>query len=172
MSEYLHYNTSLEVCPHQFYRVHAAIYGWLGNGCIPEARSQRTPYQKLHYVLVDYPTDCICQSLGAHIAKEELIDKLVLMRATGIGFDEVQLSLADDSDCLTLPDFVMPRFRWLRIYGQVGIDDFGLAEELNNRLVVSHRVLKAMLECGFKDGGCSAYAAICPEQPAQIIWTT
>jgi hypothetical protein len=172
MHEQFHYNTSLEVLSHQFYRIHPAVYGWLGEGCVPEANNQVISYQKLHYVFVAYPIDCICRSLGAYIAKENLIDKLLLMRATGIGFDQVQLSLSDDSECLSLTDFVMPRFRWLRIYGQAGRDDFGLAAESHNSLVVSHRVRRAMLESGLEDSGCIPYSSMYHGQVAQTIFAT
>jgi len=142
-----------------FYRTNPAVYGLLTDRCVLSDDSLASSFRSVHYEFIEYPDDCICGSHGVYIAKEELIAELLAMRASGVAFDRVEVTLAEDlcknSDCATS---VPPKYRWLRIYGRAGVDDLSIVDdELHGALVVSSRILSAMLECGLNNSRYSPY---------------
>jgi hypothetical protein len=47
------------------------------------------------------------------------------------------------------PSRELPSFRWLKIVGEPGVDDFGISAD--HRLVVSERVTQSLVPFGIKD---------------------
>ena len=102
----------------------------------------------LHYKMDGWLGDVLVQSFPCFIATVEAIRKLQDMTATGMEVRDVYISKSDQFTEI-YPNRILPDFRWLKITGQAGVEDFGSAKDF--RLVVSHRVLNALKSLGMSN---------------------
>jgi hypothetical protein len=97
---------------------------------------------RLHYEFDDWLGDELLESFPCFIVTARLGAELERARLTGFVLDDVEISVSENFEELD-PDATLPPFRWLRISGEAGQADFGVASD--QRLVVSDRAL-AILE--------------------------
>jgi hypothetical protein len=100
---------------------------------------------KLHYEFDFWPDDVLLSSSPSWIVTVPA--KLAIQAAglTGAHFDSVKQSRSALFDQLH-PDQQLPEFVWLKVDGEAGRDDFGIARE--TRLVVSDRALELLERLG------------------------
>jgi hypothetical protein len=75
---------------------------------------------------------------------------------TGVQFDSVEVFKSDQFQEFE-PDTNLPAFAWLKVTGNAGQDDFGVAENL--RLVVSRRALKVLQGLGIPNAKISDFVS-------------
>lgn len=94
---------------------------------------------RLHYEFNRKPTDELLEVNSIFIGSAGLAEDLRMMqpRATGVNFDEVNVTTT--MECRQLnPNFQPIEYKWFKIVGKAGVDDFGYSPEF--ALVVSDRV--------------------------------
>ena len=111
--------------------------GW-GDETVADTAVHPPIVSRLHYEFEGWLGDELLASFPCFIVSERVAAALEASRLTGFALDEVTISTSPEFEDLH-PDVSLPRFRWLKVSGQAGVDDFGLAADF--RLVVSAKGL-------------------------------
>ena len=111
--------------------------GW-GDETVADTSVHPPIVTRLHYEFEDWLGDELLESFPCFIVSERVASALEASGLTGFALDEVKISTSPEFEDLH-PDASIPRFRWLKVSGQPGVDDFGLAADF--RLVVSAKGL-------------------------------
>jgi hypothetical protein len=88
------------------------------------------------------------ESFPCYIVTEGLKKLIEENSFTGYAFDDVIISTSETFDEL-YPDADLPKFYWLKVKGNAGIDDVGFSE--SNYLIVSEKFLKTLLQINLKN---------------------
>ncbi|MER8751549.1 hypothetical protein NKH57_20115 [Mesorhizobium sp. M1050] len=80
-------------------------------------------------------------SFPCYLVTEDVKEKILKSEFSGVTFDKVEATTSELFEEMQ-PDQKLPPFVWLKVNGDAGRDDFGIAKDL--RLVVSERVLDAL----------------------------
>lgn len=115
--------------------------GW-GPSTVVDRSIHPPRVQRLHYEFNGWLGDEFLESFPCFIVSAALASKLSASSLRGFGLDDV-LVTASSEFVERHPTVVLPAFRWLKITGRAGSDDFGLS--VQNLLVVSTEAL-AVLE--------------------------
>ncbi len=119
--------------------------GW-GEHTVVHDRSVHPPIlSKLHYEFDGWLGDVLLTSFPVFIIAESAKKKLEAIGATGVKFDEVEVSTSEQFRDI-YPDRKLPKFVWLKADGKAGHDDFGIAPIC--RLVISKRALDVLRSLG------------------------
>ena len=130
--------------------------GWGDNTVFERSPTTGTVVHKLHYVFEDWFGDALLTSNACYIVTETAAADIAGHGLTGAGFDAAEVSTSQEFRVLR-PDMTLPAFRWLKITGQPGVDDFGLENRVY--LVVSQRGLDVLKAAGLNHARISPYAA-------------
>ncbi|MCL2715509.1 MAG: hypothetical protein FWD68_13210 [Alphaproteobacteria bacterium] len=121
-----------------YFYVEPEVAGALGDRTVMDRSVHPPIVKRLNYHLEGWLGDAILESFPIFIATTAAKDQLLKMGATGVVFDELDMTISDQFREL-YPDRDVPVFVWLKPEGKAGHDDFGAA--IDGRLVVSKRVL-------------------------------
>lgn len=99
----------------------------------------------LHYEFDFYSSDVLIECPPCRIVTESARTAIEFARLTGANFDKVEVSNSHEFRGLH-PEQKLPQFAWLKVDGEAGHDDFGVAR--NTRLVVSERALELLQSLG------------------------
>ena len=88
------------------------------------------------------------ESTPCFIVSERLARQIERAQLTGISFDDVEVTKSDQFEEL-YPNRQIPKFIWLKIQGEAGRDDFGIAPGL--MLVISERALEVLRGLGISN---------------------
>jgi hypothetical protein len=100
---------------------------------------------KLHYVFDGWLGDAILESFPCFIVTQDAAEALIRANVRGFQLDEVKISVSDQFRDL-YPSRELPHFRWLKIVGEAGVDDFGIGAD--HRLVISERAMDNLSSFG------------------------
>jgi hypothetical protein len=103
--------------------------------------------RKLQYVFDGWLGDAILESFPCFIVTDVAAKALLREGLTGFELDDVEVSVSELFREL-YPGQELPVFRWLKITGEPGVDDFGVGAD--HRLVVSERVTRTLQAFGIK----------------------
>jgi hypothetical protein len=125
-----------------YYAVEPEVAGGFGeNTKVIQHQARPFTVERLHYDFAGWLGDELLESTPCFIVSSALAEDLESARLTGFSLDDVEVSVskqfADQKD-----RSIFPAFRWLKIEGTAGVDDFGLDGELT--LVVSERALEVL----------------------------
>ena len=141
----------------EFYLLSAEVPGYPGNNCKPAPHAD--VFTHLDYELDDFPHDCIFVTVFEHVIEERLADRLNKVDFTGAEIKEVEISFTEEYERHTSQNRnkKLPKYRWLKVTGKPGVDDFGIEKNGNpvSGLVVSKRVYD-LIE-SFKLEWCDVY---------------
>jgi hypothetical protein len=129
----------------KYFRLKPEVAGGFGERTVIDRSGQFPEVKRLHYVFEDWLGDDLVTSFPCYIITDRLKDWLEKGSAGGYKIDRVTVSESDLYKYLHPNGPRLPQFHWLKITGQAGSDDFGLAKD--HRLVVSERALQ-ILQCG------------------------
>lgn len=118
--------------------VEPEVAGGLGEHTVIDSSVRPPKVSKLHYKFDGWLGDALLESFPCYIATKDMAEKLKALHPTGVHFGDVEIEKSDLFRRLH-PNRKLPDFMWLKVSGQPGKDDFGLADDL--RLVISERVL-------------------------------
>jgi len=100
---------------------------------------------ELCYEFDDWLGDALLESPYAWITTAHLKAAIQSAGLTGVHFDNVKTYKSEQFDEL-YPDVKLPEFAWMKVEGEAGQYDFGIAQ--SRRLVVSERALKLLQSFG------------------------
>lgn len=129
----------------KYYLIEPEVAGGLGEGTIMNREIHPPDVTKLHYKFDGWLGDVLVESFPCFVVTLEAVKQLQKLSATGAQFSDVLITKSAQFDELC-PDRVLPEFRWLKVTGKAGFEDFGLAKDF--RLVVSDRVLNVLKSLG------------------------
>ena len=120
----------------QYYQLEPEVAGGIGEHSVIDRSSGKVVVRKLHYEFDGWGGDELLESTPCFIVSERLAREIERAQLTGVSFDEVQVTTSDQFKVL-YPNRQIPKFIWLKVGGEAGRDDFGIAPGL--LLVVSKR---------------------------------
>lgn len=129
----------------KYYLLQPEVAGGFGENTVIDRSSGKMVVLKLHYVFDGWLGDVLLTSSPCLIATEDAMRKLQSIGATGVRFDEVEVTTSDLFQEL-YPNRQLPRFVWLQINGRPGHDDFGVGRQYG--VVVSERALEVLKSLG------------------------
>jgi len=119
-----------------YFHVEPEVSGGFGEGSILDSSTHPPVVSKLHYEFYGWFDNDIVTSFPCYIVTIRLMDKIKVENLTGVIFDEVQISQSYEYNEL-FPNKTLPEFKWMKIIGVCGKDDFGIGKNL--RLVISEK---------------------------------
>ena len=124
-----------------FYCLEPEVAGSLGKHTVWERSETVERVVRPHYQFDGWLGDDLLESYPVFIVTAKLAARIEQDSLSGVSFDEVLVSLPDVFVQL-YPDVASPEFRWMRISGRAGEDDFGIPGD--RRLVASERALSVL----------------------------
>jgi len=124
-----------------YWTLEPEVAGEIGNGSVVDTSVHPPDVSRLQYRLTGWLGDEVLESFPCYVITERVGQEFLMRGFTGFFLDAVDVVRSDEFDEL-YPGRQLPDFKWLRINGRAGIDDFGLSEE--NTLVVSDAVLASL----------------------------
>ncbi|MCU0864038.1 MAG: hypothetical protein MUC36_09615 [Planctomycetes bacterium] len=124
-----------------FWSLEPEVAGELGDGSVLDTSVHPPIVSKLEYILSGWLGDDLLESFPCYVVTERLAKELQASACTGYRLDDVEVVTSPEFDDM-YPERQLPGFRWLKITGKAGVDDFGMSAK--HTLVVSDRALQAM----------------------------
>lgn len=126
-----------------FYILEPEVAGHFGKNSVVDTSIRPVAVTTFHYEFDGWLGDDLLETISCFIVTDRLRSVIQQSAYTGCEFDIVEVTTSDLFHDLH-PDRQLPKFWWLQIVGQAGVDDFGLSRD--HRLVVRDRVLAKMKE--------------------------
>lgn len=124
-----------------YYQLEPEVAGQLGEECEMDRSVHPPDVTKLHYEFHGWQGDDLLTTVANFIVSDPVRESLTSRDLSGYTIDDVTVSKSPEFDEL-YPDTDLPAFYWLKITGEPGEDDFGIAD--NNRLVISADALSVL----------------------------
>jgi hypothetical protein len=131
----------------KFFSFEAEVAGGLGPNTVLDSLWPPTIH-KLHYVFDGWLGDAVLESFPCFIVTEIAACALIQAGLTGFELGDVEISVSEQFR-ESYPGRRLPPFRWLKIVGKAGTDDFGYGSD--RRLVVSENALASLRSVGVKE---------------------
>ena len=131
-----------------YFRVRPEVAGELGVTTVIDTTVHPPIISRLEHRFEGWLGDDLLTVFPVFIVTEKLRTDLEESPLTGFSFDDVTITKSELFEEL-YPERALPGFSWLKINGQMGIDDF--AETRRGRLVVSERALDLLRQHHFQD---------------------
>jgi hypothetical protein len=132
----------------EYHILEPEVAGGLGEGTVMNRSVHPPDVQFLHYNFDGWLGDVLVESFPCFIVTAEAVKKLQGLPATGVDFGDVRVTKSVQFQEIH-PHQTLPEFKWLKVIGKAGREDFGLASDF--RLVVSDRVLHALRSLGLSN---------------------
>ena len=113
--------------------------GW-GPGTLADTTVHPPRISRLDHEFAGWLGDELLESFPCFIVSTALAEALERAALGGFTLADVMISRAEEATFSAGPG--LPEFRWLKVDGQAGASDFGLAPD--HRLVVSERALQIL----------------------------
>lgn len=123
------------------------VAGALGENTIIDATVHPPRVDKLHFEFSGWLGDAILESFPCVIATQSAAEALERSGITGIQLEELEVSTSVEFREM-YPAREIPSLRWLKVQGEAGNHDFGIANDL--RVVVSERALDVLRPFGIE----------------------
>jgi hypothetical protein len=140
----------------KYYVIEPEVAGGIGGNTVMDQSAHPPKIERLHYDFGGWLGDALLESFPCFIATEGVAQELKSIRATGVSFGDVEITKTKQFEDL-YPNRQLPGFKWLKISGRSGLDDFGLMNDF--RLVISQRVLDLLKLHGLKNAIVDAFNA-------------
>jgi hypothetical protein len=129
----------------QYFYIEPEVAGGLGSSTLLDSTVHPPVVERLEYCFDGWQGDALLESFPCFITTESLAAQLMSSSMSGIQLGHV--SITKSREFLELyPHRSLPVFVWLRVTGQAGNDDLGIA--VDGRLVVSDRALTILKAFG------------------------
>lgn len=123
------------------------VAGALGEHTVMDRSTHPPVVSKLHYELAGWLGDDLLESFPCFVVTARLAERIDASDLVGATLDSLELSIHPEADEL-FASRELPKFRWLRVSGEGGVADWGLAED--GRLVVSDRAMAILSDVQLK----------------------
>ncbi|MFC3324272.1 hypothetical protein [Mesorhizobium cantuariense] len=132
----------------KYYYLEPEVSGGFGDNVILDASVHPPLITRLHYEFDGWLGDSMVTSFPCYLVTEDVKEKILKSEFSGVTFDKVEVTTSELFEEMQ-PDQKLPPFVWLKVNGEAGRDDFGIAKDL--RLVVSERILDALKPLGISN---------------------
>lgn len=124
-----------------FWSLEPEVAGELGDSSVLDTSVHPPKVLKLQYKFTGWLGDDLLETFPSYVVTEPLATALLSSGLTGVQLDEVDVVVSDEFAEM-YPGRELPNFKWLRVTGRAGVDDFGLSDE--HTLVVSYTALRLL----------------------------
>ncbi|MDX8514926.1 hypothetical protein [Mesorhizobium captivum] len=132
----------------KYFYLEPEVSGGLGDNTVMDSSVHPPIVTRLHYEFDGWLGDVIVTSFPCYLVTEDVKEKILKDGFSGVRFDKVEVTTSELFEEMQ-PDLELPPFVWLKVDGEAGHDDFGLAED--HRLVVSESVLDVLRPLGISN---------------------
>ncbi|MDX8468922.1 hypothetical protein RFM26_24745 [Mesorhizobium sp. VK23B] len=133
-----------------YYYVQPFVAGDFGENTVLDNRVHPPIVHRLHYVIDVWIGDVLIRSFPCYLVTNEAERELLKIGVSGVTFADVEVTASELFHRLQ-PKTKLPHFVWMKVHGQPGHDDFGMAP--NHELVVSERALEVFERLGNESAG-------------------
>lgn len=126
-----------------YYQIEPEVAGGWGEGTQANTTIHPPEVTKLVYEFECWSGDSIVTSFPCYLITEELAQSLTQTKLSGYKLSRCEVTKSEIFNEL-YPNRTLPFFVWLKVFGESGIDDFGIGNDL--RLVVSDVALSVLKE--------------------------
>lgn len=127
-----------------WYQLEPEVPGGWGEATVADTSVHPPKIRALHIEFAGWIGSELLEVFPAFLVSERLASIFIGAGLTGFDLDEVRVSPSPEYASST-PFAELPRWRWLRVVGEAGQDDFGISGD--HLLVVSKRA-RALLDEG------------------------
>ena len=131
------------------------VAGGLGPKTVLDPSVHPPLIKRLHYEFEGWLGDDLVESFPCFVVSERLARELQQSSLAGFVLDDVKVTTSPEFDELH-PELRLPKFRWLRITGIAGRDDFGLGKD--HRLVASEAAMGVLSRFKIEHADRSTYS--------------
>jgi hypothetical protein len=128
-----------------YYKVKPECCGWFGRRTLYAGELETCPptIYRLEYEFRSWPADHLLEVNCQFIATQELINALSALspKVSGVHYEAVTATNTLEMR-RERPGVEMPEYKWMKVTGQAGRDDFFVAKD--HHLVISERILAAI----------------------------
>ncbi|RWC86759.1 MAG: hypothetical protein EOS72_24640 [Mesorhizobium sp.] len=132
----------------KYYYLEPEVSGGPGENATMDTTVHPPLVTHLHYEFDGWLGDGVVTPFPCYLVTEDVRDKIIKSDFSGATFDTVEVTTSELFEEMQ-PDQKLPPFVWLKVNGNAGRDDFGIAQDY--RLVVSERVLDALKPLGISN---------------------
>lgn len=127
----------------KYYILKPEVAGSFGENTVLDSSVHPPIVDKLHYEFHGWLDSDILTTFPCFIVTDHFLDVIKKNQFTGYAIDVVEVSKSEEFIDM-FPGRELMKFHWFKVKGIAGIDDFGISDK--NRLVISEKVLKAILK--------------------------
>jgi hypothetical protein len=113
------------------FEIEPDVAGGIGRGTVMDTSVHPPVVTKLVYQFEGWFGDSIVTTFPCFLVTEDVKRRLVDLGASGAAFAQAEITISENFHELQ-PDVELPPFVWLKIDGQAGRDDFGIAGNLSS----------------------------------------
>jgi hypothetical protein len=125
----------------RYFRLSPEVAGDWGDNIVVDVSTHPPVVSRLHFEFQVWLGDEIVQTFPCYLATDALARLVEMAGLSGVRFGPVEVSTSPMFEQL-YPGRALPVFRWMKVHGQPGIDDFGLRPDAS--LVVSESALSVL----------------------------
>jgi len=127
----------------KFYSLEPEVAGELGQKTKLDSTVHPPLAQKLHFTFTGWLGDELLECFPCYIVTEALMLEINKIQPSPTGYllDDVVIEISEQFKDI-YPNKTLPPFKWLKVTGEAGKDDFGISS--NNLLIVSERILNIL----------------------------
>ncbi len=137
-----------------YFKLEPEVAGGLGPVSTGDLKARPPRLDKFNYEFDVWLGDPLLEAVSNFIVTDRLKERLIEARASGIKFDDVEITKSAEYRDGYL-DRSLPSFAWLQVIGQAGKDDFGLSP--SGDLIVSERIMHLLKTFGLNHCEISEY---------------
>lgn len=119
-----------------FYYIEPEVAGELGENTLMDSSVHPPLISKLHYQFSGWMGDELLESFPCFIISSRMVEIVKNLSLSGFEILDVEVTFSEEFDELD-DKKKLPKFLWLKVVGQPGADDFGIADD--HRLVISEQ---------------------------------
>ena len=153
----------------KYYYIRPEAVGELGDRTIVDMRYHPEIVTRLHWLVDWWNGDVLVSLYPCRIVTEAASKEIELAKLTGVRFAEVAVGPSEEY-CERHPETKLPRFKWMKIHGVQGQDDFGVDQPFEKTdqeqvfdprgftLVISQRALDLLQRLGISHAEIEEYS--------------
>ena len=131
-----------------YYRIEPEVAGGWGEGTEADTTCHPPKVTSLVFEFEGWLGDSIVTSFPCYLVTEELAQSISHSKLSGYELADCKITKSEAFDEL-YPNKKLPKFLWLQVVGEAGVDDFGIGKDL--RLLVSAAALSILKEHSLND---------------------
>lgn len=127
-----------------YFYIEPEVSGGFGDNTVADTTVHPPVVSKLNYLFEGWLGDDLLESFPCYVVSEKLKSEIMNSELMGLEIDGLEVTKSEHFDEL-YPGKELPEFYWLKVTGEAGKDDFGIASD--HRLVVSDKALDVLKKC-------------------------